>query len=174
MKKYSISFFITFLVVGCFVFIQCNKNIIKQAVPITGTWKWVYTYKINPLSPTNPATPTNTGIQETLTFYSNNTWKQIQNSVTIDSGNYFIGHGYNYIRGDSCVTLDSLGNIHFVPCKPDTSEYDSISFYKNGNRAGWDSYEILHNDTLVFIPYLSRRFSSYLLPYNGSKWYIKQ
>jgi hypothetical protein len=138
-------------------FTQCKKDDISQNTTIIGSWKWIYTYDIYLLGPDNPKTPANTGIQETVVFYSNMTWKQIQNNVTVDSGSYTLGHGY-YLpyQGAGAYT------------------YDSIAFYKNNMAKGWDSYEILHNDTLAFIPGLSGRYSSYLMHYNGSRWYIRQ
>lgn len=109
-----------------------------------------------PLSSTNPQTPQNSGLTESIHFYTNGSWKQIQSGITIDSGTYSTGHG-DY--------LPYVGAYHFY--------YDSIGFYKNGGFLGWDSYSVL-GDTLIFGPGYSARFSSYLLPYNGSKYYIKK
>jgi hypothetical protein len=138
-------------------FTQCKKDDIPQNTTIVGTWKWLYTYDVYLLGPNNPKTPSNTGIQETVNFYSDKTWTQIQNNVTVDAGSYTLGHG-RY--------LPYQGAGEYV--------YDSVAFYKNNIVKGWDSYEILHNDTLVFIPGLSGRYSSYLMHYNGSRWYIRQ
>jgi len=134
-------------------FTQCKKDDISQNTTIIGSWKWIYTYDdyID-----EPKTPANTGIQETVSFYSNNTWKQTQNNVIIDSGSITLGHG------------------RYVPYQGVEFVYDSVAFYKNNIIKGWDAYLILHNDTLIFSPYLSGRFSSYLVPYNGSRWYVRQ
>ncbi len=134
----------------------CKKDDGIQPVPVAGNWIWEKTRLVTPLSATNPLTPQNTGINETMYFSSNGNWKIIQGATTIDSGTYSLGHG-SY--------LPYVGAFHYT--------YDSIGFYKGGNFVGWDSYEI-KNNSLVFNPGLSGRFSSYLLPYNGTKYFTRQ
>lgn len=144
--------FVSIITLCCFT--QCDRDDVPT---IVGTWQWIYTYEDYLLGPNNPKTPSNTGIEETVIFYSDQTWKQIQNNVTTDSGSFTVGHG-SY--------LPYQGAYNYV--------YDSIVFYKNNVPVGWDAYKILHNDTLVFSPGLAGRFISYFLPNNGSKWYVKQ
>lgn len=149
--KYVVFIFCSFLIL-----LSCKKDAGIQPAPIAGAWVWEKTYMNGPLSPTNPLTPQNSGITESMFFSSDGNWKIKQNGNTIDSGTYSLGHG-SY--------LPYVGAYHYI--------YDSIGFYKGGNFVGWDSYEIKDN-SLVFNPGLSGRFSSYLLPYNGSKWFVKQ
>ena len=137
--------------------VACKKDDTIQPVPVAGTWIWEKTLRLSlPINATNPQTPQNTGINESMYFSSNGAWKIIQGSTTIDSGTYSLGHG-DY--------LPYVGAFHYT--------YDSIGFYKGGNFVGWDSYEIKGN-SLVFNPGLSGRFSSYLLPYNGTKYFTRQ
>ncbi|MEN9599736.1 MAG: hypothetical protein RL596_2055, partial [Bacteroidota bacterium] len=98
----------------------------------------------------------NSGLTESIHFYANGSWKQIQSGITIDSGTYSTG------RGDY---LPYVGAFHYY--------YDSVGFYKNGIFLGWDSY-MRTNDTLLFRTGLSGRISSYLIPTSGSKFYIKK
>ncbi len=146
---YYIIFFIAFIT-------ACKKDEGIQPVPVAGTWIWEKTTFALPLSATNPLTPQYTGITELMYFSSNGNWKIIQGATTIDSGTYSLGHG-SY--------LPYVGAFHYT--------YDSIGFYKGGNFVGWDSYEIKDN-SLVFRTGLSGRFSSYLLPNGGSKYFIRQ
>ncbi|MDP1842002.1 MAG: hypothetical protein Q8K64_01185 [Sediminibacterium sp.] len=142
----------------CFVFIigSCKKDAGIQPAPIAGTWVWWKNTYALPLSATNPLTPQNSGITELMYFTLNGDWRIVRNGSTIDSGTYSLGHG-SY--------LPYVGAYHYI--------YDSIGFYRAGNFLGWDSYKI-SNDSLVFSPGLSGRFSSYLSPYNGSRFYTKQ
>lgn len=141
-----------------FVFIlgSCKKDLGIQPAPITGAWVWWKNTYALPLSATNPLTPQNSGISELMYFTPGGAWKVVRNGNTIDSGTYSIGHG-SY--------LPYAGAYHYV--------YDSIGFYRSGNFLGWDSYKI-SNDSLVFNPGLSGRFSSYLAPFNGSRFYTRQ
>ena len=149
-SSYCVLFFILCIV-------ACKKDEGIQPVSVAGTWIWEKTLRLSlPINATNPQTPQNTGINESMCFSSNGNWKIIQGSTTIDSGTYSIGHG-NYQ-----AYVGAYNNI-----------YDSIGFYKGGNFVGWDSYEIKGN-SLVFNPGLSGRFSSYLLPYNGTKYFTRQ
>ncbi|MPM73727.1 hypothetical protein SDC9_120709 [bioreactor metagenome] len=125
---------------------------------IAGKWKWIKTYKVIPLSDTNPETPANTGIEELLVFNTDFTWYKTQNNVLADSGSYSLGSGsYTYPAG--------------VP----TLEYDSIAYYRNNTpiKNGFDYYEIYH-DTLVFCSYFGGRWSAYTLSHSGTKWWIRQ
>ncbi|MDP4203876.1 MAG: hypothetical protein Q8861_14430 [Bacteroidota bacterium] len=152
MSKKNLVICIVLLFTG--LLIQCKKDEVPRNATIIGSWRWLCYYDdyID-----GPKTPANTGILETISFYPNNTWKRIQNNVTIDSGSVTLGHGYY-------LPYQGAGSY----------TYDSVAFYKNNILKGWDSYEILHNDTLVFSPGWSGRFSSYLEPYNGSRWYVRQ
>jgi hypothetical protein len=125
-----------------------------QAKSLVGTWNWFQTYCDCPGPPT---TPDSVGYQDIFTFNSDDTWKRVQNNIQIDSGTFKTGHGTytNYAGGT-------------------TWHYDSVSFYKSKIKVGWDAYQISSGDTLVFGPFLAGGFSSYLIPYNGSMWLIKQ
>lgn len=148
--------FLVFFICSFLILLSCKKDTGIQPAPIAGTWIWEKTRLALPLSANNPLTPQNSGITESMFFSSDGNWKITQNGNSIDSGTYSLGHG-SY--------LPYVGAYHYI--------YDSIGFYKSGNFVGWDSYEIKDN-SLVFNPGLSGRFSSYLLPYNGSKWFVKQ
>lgn len=137
--------------------LSCKKQAdVQQASSIVGDWIWIKSIFALPPSATNPLTPQNSGLTESIHFYANGTWKQIQSGITIDSGTYSTGHG-DY--------LPYVGAFHYY--------YDSVGFYKNGSFVGWDSYNRT-NDTLLFKTGLSGRYSSYLIPISGSKIYIKQ
>ena len=139
-------------------FVACKKDNSIKPVSIVGTWKWIYTYKDLPLSPTNPLTPLNTGTQELLIFNTDNSWKKLQNNVTVDSGTYSIGHG------------------HYLPYQGATDNiYDSVKYNRTSSPfKPWDYYSVVSNDTLIFNPGLGGSFSSYTLPNNGSKSWVKQ
>lgn len=133
----------------------CTKDGIQPA-SLNGTWKWIYTYKDLPLDSMNPLTPLNTGIEEKMVFTVDGNWKKIQNNITNDSGTYTLGHG-SY--------TPYVGATTYI--------YDSIGFFRNGVYVGWDYYQV-KNDTLFFCPCLGGSFASFTLPYNGSKWWIKE
>jgi len=145
-----------FTIVFFLLTISCKKDVGIQPASIVGDWVWIKSGFALPLSATNPLTPQNSGLTESIHFYANGSWKQIQSGIAIDSGTFSTGHG-DY--------LPYVGAYHFY--------YDSVGFYKNGGFLGWDSYSV-SGDTLIFGPGYSARFSSYLLPYNGSKYYIKK
>jgi hypothetical protein len=147
----------TILILVLLIF-SCKKDT-PSITPknIVGEWKWFQTYADLPLSPTNPSTPQNSAIEELLVFNTDKTWKQIQNSLTTDSGTYTLGHS-SYTPYIGAYTYD----------------YDSIGFYKKGVFVGWDGYLISSGDTLIFGSGITGRFSSYMVPNNGSKWYVKQ
>lgn len=146
--RYPILFFL--------LLFSCKKEVGVQPASIIGDWVWIKTRYDLPLSATNPLSPQNSGLTESIHFYANGTWKQIQSGITIDSGTYSTGHG-DY--------LPYVGAFHYY--------YDSVGFYKNGSFVGWDSYSV-SGDTLIFGAGYSGRFSSYLLPYNDSKTYVKK
>lgn len=153
LKIYAISVLILSVLIGC-------KKEPEFILPkdITGRWEWIYTYKIYLLSDSNPLTPQNTGIHELLVFNSDQSWYKTINDKKIDSGTFSLGHGsYTPYPG---------AKIYI---------YDSISYSQNGIhiRGGEDFYNIF-DDTLEFTPGYSGRFSSYTLPYNGSKFWIKR
>lgn len=138
-----------------FSLVSCKKNSINP-LPIAFHWKWIKTYNDAPLSSTNPITPLNSGIQELLIFNSDNTWSDIKNNNLIDSGTYIIGHG----------VFTNLSNVKF--------EFDSIQYYRNGTQVlgGVDYYQV-SNDTLIINPFLNSKYISYMLPYGGSKYFVK-
>jgi hypothetical protein len=137
---------------------SCKKDKNSTIIPVqlSGTWRWIYTYQDLPLGPTNPVTPLNSGVNEIMVFNADKKWTKTQNNILVDSGTYSLGHG-TYAAYPGAFIFN----------------YDSIGLYKNNMFAGWDSYEVLH-DTLVFMPYLSGRFSSYFSPGSGSKWFTRQ
>ena len=136
------------------IFFSCKKDKPQPAnESIVGNWRWIKTYCD---CPTPPKTPDSVGYQYIFTFNSDLTWKRVQANATIDSGTYQTGH--------ESYTNYSPGGTTF--------SYDLVTFYRNNVSVGWDSY-IVTNDTLVFGPGISGRFSSYLLPSNGSIWLVK-
>jgi hypothetical protein len=136
-----------------------NKEKLNPAQDISGTWRWISTYWALPLSDSNPLTPQNTGIEELLVFKINHNWYKTENNVKTDSGTYSIGHG-SWLAG---------GAFLFT--------YDSIVYYQNGfpvdSGRSCDYYKIM-SDTLHFTPYYGARFSSYMLPHNGGKFWRRQ
>lgn len=142
------------------IILDCKKPPIEIIQPkdIAGHWKWFYTFFLEPLSDSNPLTPNKTGIEEILVFNYDHSWYKTINNIVMDSGTYFLGHG---------KYLPYPGAHTFI--------YDSILYFRNGKtfEDGFDYYEI-YNDTLHFTPYLGGRFSSYTLPYNGAKYWVKQ
>jgi hypothetical protein len=137
---------------------SCKKDQINPAKDITGKWKWLSYYKVYLLSDSNPLTPQNTGIQEVLVFNANHTWVKTQNNVKIDSGTFSIGHG-------SHTPYPGAG----------TAIYDSIAYLNNGLKIyGWQDYYRIFNDTLQICPGFADQFTSYSIPYSGSKFYIRQ
>jgi hypothetical protein len=150
--KYVVLILCSFL-----IFFSCKKDTGIQPAPIAGAWVWFKSTDASlPPSSTNPLTPQNSGITELMYFTQNGDWRIVRNGSTIDSGIYSIGYG---------TYTPYVGATVF--------SYDSIGFYKKNIFVGWDSYKI-YNDTLKFTPGLSGRFSSYLIPYNGVKYFIKQ
>jgi hypothetical protein len=148
--------YILFILFSAINIISCKKNNESTPAPqnITGTWKLLKTYCD---CPTPPVFADSIGLVDIVTFNTNKNWNRVQNNVTVDSGTCSTGYGSytNYVGGT-------------------TFKYDSVVFYKNDLSVGWDAYKILSNDTLVFGPGISGRFASYLLPNNGSLWFIKQ
>jgi len=137
---------------------SCKKETSSPAKDITGQWKWIFTYKIYPLSDSNPLTPQNTGIQEILVFNTNHTWFKTQNNIRVDSGTFSLGHGSHTAYPGALTAI-----------------YDSISYYQNGIHVnGWQDYYNIFHDTLEFSPGFGDRYLSYTLPFNGSKFWIKQ
>jgi hypothetical protein len=136
---------------------SCRKNHDQsvKAASLNGRWHWIFTHKDYPDGPNNPETPQNTGIEEFMLF-TDNSWKRIQNNITVDSATYTTGHN---------TYLPYPGAGLFV--------YDSVGFYKNNVFVGWDSYEVRH-DTLIFGAGLSGRFSSYMCPHNEARYWVRQ
>jgi hypothetical protein len=136
----------------------CKKEPNNPAKDLAGQWEWIMTYKIYPLSDSNPLTPKNTGDIELLVFNSNKSWYKLLNNVKTDSGTYSLGHG-SFTAYPGALT----------------AIYDSVCYYRNGLPVfrGVDYYKIM-NDTLEFSPGFSSRYSSYTLPYNGAKFWIKK
>ena len=135
----------------------CKKSIPSAAKSPVGNWKWIYTYYDNKLSNSNPRTPHNTGNEELLTFTADNTFKHLKNNVTIDSGTYSYGHGIYINDFSRKFEYDSL-------------KYSHINF---PNLDGVDYYTI-SGDTLGIGGGTAGQYSSYLTPFGGSIWWIKQ
>jgi hypothetical protein len=140
------------LILALWVINSCKKDpIIAPIQDVTGQWQWLSSWYDRPMSDSNPKTPQNTGIQETIEFSSNNTWLKIQNNIHIDSGTYSTGHG-SY--------LPYIGAYNFV--------YDSIVYFRNGiSEKGTQDYYKISNDTLQF----SGGFAG--ISGGGSKFYIR-
>ena len=125
------------------IFISCNKidapvtcecpiTSLTCNSPIIGSWKWIYTwYDYYPVPGKNPATPENTGFQETLQLNSNFSWKRIITDSTNESGTFSLGHG---------SWTPYIGAYIF--------HYDSIIYCKNCVK-DVDYFQI-SNDTLIF------------------------
>jgi len=154
--------FIKILYINLIVFLSafsCKKDpIINPAKDLTGKWEWIFTYKALPLSDSNPLTPENTGVKEILIFNADRTWQKNQNDVCVDFGTYTLGHGSHAAYPGAHLFI-----------------YDSIVYYRDGIKVigGQDYYEIF-DDTLQFSPGFGGRLSSYTLPYNGAKFWIKK
>ena len=134
----------------------CKKEEIILPGDITGNWTWIKTYTLPPTID-SPLTPQNTGIQETIVFNEDHTWYKTVDNTKADSGMYTLGHGqYNSYPGATV----------FI--------YDSIAYFTvEGTRIRIGDYYEIRNDTLQFCPGYAGRYSSYTLPYNGSKLWIK-
>ena len=106
-------------------------------VPIDGTWDWIVTYPGgNPSSyPYYPFTPLNTGERISYKFSKNSQFIQSINDTIKLSGFYTIGHGIYQADGNPATH---------------TYIYDSIAYYVNGVKTGFDYYKIFNNDTLIF------------------------
>ena len=76
--RYPILFFL--------LLFSCKKEVGVQPASIIGDWVWIKTRYDLPLSATNPLSPQNSGLTESIHFYANGNWKQIQSGITIDSG----------------------------------------------------------------------------------------
>ena len=140
------------------VLIGCSKSTItNSAKSPVGKWNWISTYYDYPLSDSNPKTPQNTGIRETLIFNADNSYKHLKNNVTIDSGTYSFGHGI----------YTNLSNSQFV--------YDSILYYHKSIPVvgGVDYYEI-NNDSLNMSSYLADKWFSYSNNYFGGSVFFKK
>ena len=125
---------------------------------ITGHWIWIKTYLLPPPNGNNPLTPQNTGTEETIVFLEDHTWYKTVDNVKVDSGMYALGHGqYTPYQGATV----------FI--------YDSIAYFTlEGARISIGDYYEIRSDTLQFSPGYACRYSSYTLPYNGSKLWIKK
>jgi hypothetical protein len=137
--------------------VACHKDPMPTITPksIVGKWKWISTWKGIPPSETNPLTPKNTGIEELLVFNADNTWYKTENLIKVDSGNITTGHRV-YINPS---------NSRF--------EYDSICYYRNGNRITIGDYYEIDHDTLLFCSYSAGRWFSYTLQHSGTKRWVK-
>lgn len=50
-----------------------------------------------------------------------------------------------------------------------------LAYSQNGlTKNGWQDYYSIYDDTLQICPGFADRYGSYSIPYNGSKFYIKQ
>jgi len=135
---------------------SCKKQSSDPVKDITGEWEWMYTKTVYP---SDPRTPENTGIHETLIFYSDRKWILLVNSVKLDSGIYSLGHG-NY--------MPYPGARNFI--------YDSVVFLRQSSlETLWDYYDV-HGDTLQFCPGYAGKlaaYNSFVFPngFNGSKFW---
>jgi hypothetical protein len=135
----------------------CRKLEIKPPADITGQWRWLLTWRVYNPSATNPLTPQNTGNQEVLVFNTDNTWYNTVNGIKTDSGLYSLGRGALAAYPGTKICI-----------------YDSIAYYTlDGIRLKTGDYYSIRNDTLIFCPYYAWRYSSYTLPYNGSKYWLR-
>ena len=128
-----------------------------SAKDLSGQWVWMKTYAVAPNSDLNPLTPQNTANNEVIIFKTDHTWFNSVNGIKTDSGKYSLGHGtYEAYQG---------AKIHI---------FDSIAYYthKGTSLDKGDYYEI-RGDTLQFCPGYGGKFTSYTLPYNGSKFWIR-
>jgi hypothetical protein len=128
-----------------------NQNI-EPAQDLSGQWMWLSSWFDGNLSDSNPKTPQNSGLQETIRFNSDKSWIKIQNNVGVDSGKYSTGHG-SY--------LPYIGAYNYV--------YDSVVYLRNGiSVKGTQDYYKIFNDTLQFCGGFAGLMGS------GSRFYIKQ
>ena len=137
---------------------SCKKEPeINPPKDVIGHWKWLSTYAIYTLNDSTALTPLSTGIQEILEFNADLTWFKTENGIRTDSGEYSLGHGiWSAYQG---------AGIYI---------FDSIAYYRSGIPVKVGDYYDVYNDTLQFTPGYRGRFTSYSLPFNGSKFWIKQ
>jgi hypothetical protein len=139
--------------------ISCEKDPSSDSVKdLSGQWDWLKTYSVAPLSDSNPLTPQNTSNNEVIIFKTDHTWFNSVNGIKTDSGKYSLGHGtYEAYQG---------AKIHI---------FDSIAYYtRNGARLDKGDYYEIRGDTLQFCPGYGGKFTSYTLPNNGSKFWIRR
>jgi hypothetical protein len=149
--------YFTKLVIICFFFsiFSCKKEDPKTPDVLIGTWDWIYTWNDGAPGPTNPATPANSGINETVIFYSDFSTIHSYSSPFID-----------FIRPNR--ETFSLGHGSYTPyAGAYTYSYDSIVYYHSDKTITVDYFKA-SNDTLIF----SSGFRG--LSGGGSKTYVKQ
>ena len=146
------------IVVTMFLFCGCDFEVdnVQQSTTIIGRWRWISTMKVIPFSDTNPATPLNTCINESLIFQEDGCWKKIENDILVDSGSFTIGHVVYINQSNVKCDYDSLGYyVNKIPV------VDGVDFFK------------INNDTLVFCSYFACRWTSYTLKHAGTKRWVK-
>ncbi len=155
--------FYTIVLAFLLFFLACKRSPnFTPTKDIYGNWNWYATYRVYPLSDSNPRTPQNTGINENIFFNKDLTWYRIKSGNKIDSGTYSLGHGsYTPYFG------------------AESYNYDSVLYYRFGTESNaWDYYNVF-NDTLQFCPGLAGKFASiksFNFPdgFNGSKFWVKK
>jgi hypothetical protein len=75
---------LTILFLAITVFISCKKSNISPPILI-GNWNWISTINDGGPGPTNPLTPINSGMTQSLTF-TNTSWVLKINNLIVDSG----------------------------------------------------------------------------------------
>ena len=142
---------ITFIL---FLFFSCKKDNPDITADISGQWEWIKTLTVYP---SDPVTPENSGIHESLVFNTNHEWRWTVNAIKIDSGTYSTGHG---------SFTPYIGAYVYI--------YDSVLYNRTIIRTkAWDYY-IIFNDTLQFCPGFAGMFASlnsfnFPIGFNGSK-----
>lgn len=147
------------IIITLFLAISCNKDNDVQTADISGQWEWIKTRSVYP---SDPVTPENSGIYESLILNKDHEWWWIKNGLKIDSGTYMTGHG-SFAR--------YLGAQAFI--------YDSVLYHRTiSSTTAWDYYIIL-NDTLQFCPGFAGKFASlnsfnFPIGFNGAKFWIRK
>ena len=147
-KKFMRKLLATLIITSLFA-ISCRKDTHSyRDYNIIGAWKWTAKYIDAPLSATNPQTPQNTGIDETMTFGSDNRWSVVRNGNTVSNGKY-----------KTFITTNTRGE-----------RVNALDFQSEMIGAGAPSYYYyrISNDTLMFSTDLMGTVGS------GSSFYSRQ
>lgn len=103
---------------------------IENPGTLLGTWYWKKTYTMNELSDSNPQTPQNSGITQSLILKNDSSWTLIEKNKTTNGDKFTIGKG--------------IYNEMGTPI-----EYDSICLYQDNKIIKVDYYK-LYGNTLDF------------------------